>query len=169
MVLEKTLESPLDWKEIQPVHPKGDQSWIFIRRTDNWSWNSNAFATWCKELTHWKRLWCWERLKVGGEGDDRGWDVWMASLSQWTWLWASSERWRPTGKACMLPVVGWQSQTRLSDGLNWLWNTLWPFFIKLHIRLTYNPAITLEHLFQRNKNSYQNLYRNAYSSRICDS
>ena len=47
-------------------------------------------ATWCEELTHWKRLWCWERLKVGEEGDDRGWDSWMASLTRWTWVWTSS-------------------------------------------------------------------------------
>ena len=74
VVLEKTLESPLDCKEIQPVHPKGDQSWIFIGRTDAEAGNANVFATWCEELTHWKRPWCWERLKAGGEGDDREWD-----------------------------------------------------------------------------------------------
>ena len=51
-----------------------------------WSWNSNILATWCDELTHWKRSWCWERLKVGGEGDDRGWDDWMAAPTQWTWV-----------------------------------------------------------------------------------
>ena len=48
-----------------------------------WSWNSNTLATWCEELTYWKRPWCWERLRAGGEGDDRGWDGWMASLTQW--------------------------------------------------------------------------------------
>ena len=47
-----------------------------------WSWNSNTLATWCKELTHLQRPWCWERLRTGGEGDDRGWDGWMASLTQ---------------------------------------------------------------------------------------
>ena len=57
-----------------------------------WSWNSNTLATWCEELTHWKRPWCWERLKAGEEGDDRGWDGWMASRTQWTWVWASSGR-----------------------------------------------------------------------------
>ena len=57
-----------------------------------WSWNSNTLATWYEELTHWKRPWCWERLKVGVEGDDRGWDGWMASLSQWTQVWADSGR-----------------------------------------------------------------------------
>ena len=55
-----------------------------------WSWNSNTLATWCEELTHWKRPWCWERLKLGGEGDDRKWDVWMASPTQWTLVWVSS-------------------------------------------------------------------------------
>ena len=74
VVLEKTLESHLDSKEIQPVHPKGNQSWAFIGRTNVEAETPNSLATWCKELTHWKRPWCWERLKVGGEGDDRGWD-----------------------------------------------------------------------------------------------
>ena len=54
-----------------------------------WSWSSNTLATWCEELTHWKRPWCWERLKTEA-GDDRGWHGWMASLTQWTWVWASS-------------------------------------------------------------------------------
>ena len=74
VVLEKSLESPLDCKEIQPVNVKGNQSWIFIRRTD-----AEAPILWladAKELTHWKRPWCWERLKAGGEGEDRGWDGW---------------------------------------------------------------------------------------------
>ena len=90
VVLEKTLESPLDSKEIKSVNPKGNQPWIVIGRTDCWSWTSNTLATWWEELTHWKRFWCWERLKAGGEGDDRGWDGWMASLTQWTWVWAKS-------------------------------------------------------------------------------
>ena len=63
-----------------------------------WSWNSNNLAIWCKELTHLKRPWCWEKLKVGGEGDDRGWDGWMVSLTWWTWVWSSSRSW--TGLCC---------------------------------------------------------------------
>ena len=55
-----------------------------------WSWNSNILATWCKELTHWKKPWSWERLKAGGEEDDRGWDGWMPSPTWWTWVWISS-------------------------------------------------------------------------------
>ena len=65
------------------------------------SWSSNILATWYEELIHWKRPWCWERLKVGGEGDDRGWDGWMASPTQWTWIWASSGSWYGQGSlAC---------------------------------------------------------------------
>ena len=82
VVLEKTLESPLDSRKIKLVNPKGNQSWVFIGRTDT---EANTLATWCKELTHWKRTWCWERLKAG-EGDDRGWDGWVASWTQWTWV-----------------------------------------------------------------------------------
>ena len=64
-----------------------------------------SLATWCKEPTHWKRLWCWGRLKAG-EGEDRGWDSWMASPTQWTWVWASSRRWWRTGKPGMLKSMG---------------------------------------------------------------
>ena len=59
VVLEKTPESPLDCKEIQLAHPEGDQSWVFKWKDWCWSWNSNIWATWCEELTHWKRPWCW--------------------------------------------------------------------------------------------------------------
>ena len=83
-------------------------------------WYSNTLVTWCEELTHWKRPWCWERFKAGGEGQDRGWDGWMASL-QWTW--ASSGSWWRTGRDWCVVVHGFaKSQTWLSDWieLNWL-------------------------------------------------
>ena len=73
-----------------------------------WSWNSNNFATWCEEQTHLKRPWCWERLKVGGEGDDRGWDGWMASPTQWTWVWVASRSGWWTGKPGVLQSMGLQ-------------------------------------------------------------
>ena len=72
-----------------------------------WSWNSNTLATWCEELTHWKRPWCWERLKTG-EGDDRGWDGWMASPTRWIWVWVDSRSWWWTGRPGMLQFMGWQ-------------------------------------------------------------
>ena len=78
VVLEKILESPLDCKEIQPVHPKGNQSWIFIGRTDVEA-ETVILCHLMEELTHWKRPFCWERLKAGGEGDNRGWDGWVES------------------------------------------------------------------------------------------
>ena len=84
-LLKKTLESPLDCKEIKPVNPKGNQSWIFIGRTDA---EAEAPILWppdAKNWLIWKDLY-WERLKAGGEGDDRGWNGWLASLTQWTWF-----------------------------------------------------------------------------------
>ena len=106
VVLEKTLESPLGCKEIQPVNPKGNQPRIFIRRTDpeaeapsfghlTWSW-------------HGKRPWCWERLRAGGERADRAWDGWMASLTQWTWIWTNSRRWWRIGEPGVLQSMGSQ-------------------------------------------------------------
>ena len=71
-----------------------------------WSWNSNTLTTWCEELTHWKRPWCCERLKVWGEGDDRGWDGWMTSLTQWTWVWVRSGSWWWTGRSGVLQSMG---------------------------------------------------------------
>ena len=73
-----------------------------------WSWSSNALATCCEELTHWKRPWCWERSKAGGEGDDRGWDGWMTSSTQWTWIWANSRRQWRTGEPSVLQSMGSQ-------------------------------------------------------------
>ena len=78
MVLEKTLESPLDCKEIQPVNPEGKSTLNIHWKDCCWSWGYNTLATWCEESTHWKRHWCWERLRAGGEGGNRGWDGWMA-------------------------------------------------------------------------------------------
>jgi len=101
VMLKKTLESPLDCKEIQPVHPKGNQSWIFIGRTDG---KAEAPILW--PPSHGKRPWGWERLKAGGEGDDRGWDGWMASLTQWTWVWVNSRSRRWTGRPGVLQSMG---------------------------------------------------------------
>ena len=78
----------------------------------------NTFATWCKELTYWKRLWCWERLKAGGEGDDRGWDVWMASQTQWMWVWVNCRSWRWTRRPGVLQSLG-HKESEMTEQLNW--------------------------------------------------
>ena len=91
-----------------PISPsKGDQSWVFIGRTDDEA-ETNTLATWSKELTYLKRPWCWQRLKAGGEGDDRGWDGWMASPTQWTRVWVNPWSWWWTGRPGMLRSMGWQ-------------------------------------------------------------
>ena len=85
VVLEKTLESPLDCKEIQPVHSKGNQSRIFIGKTDA---EAETPILWPPDVKSWL-IWkdsCWERLRAGEEGDNRGWDGWMISPTQWTWV-----------------------------------------------------------------------------------
>ena len=117
VVLEKTPESPLDCKEIKRVNPKGNQSWIYIRRTDAEAETPIFWPPDVKNWLHWERLWCWERLKAGGQGDDRGWDSWMASLTQWRWVWANSGRQGRTGKSYMPQFNGSQrvSCTRLGD------------------------------------------------------
>ena len=107
VVLEKTLESPLGCKEIQPVYPKGSVLNIHLKDWC-WSWNFNTLATWCEGLTHWKRPWCWERLEAVGEGDDRGWDGWMASPTQWTWVWVDSRSWWWTWRPGVLWFMGSQ-------------------------------------------------------------
>ena len=118
-VLEKTLESPLNCKEIKSVNPKGNQSWIFIGRTDA---EAETLATWCEELTHWKRLWCWEGLRAGRERDDRRWDGWMASLTRWTLVWVNSGSWWWTGRPGVLRFMGLQRvghNWETDEWLNW--------------------------------------------------
>ena len=93
------------------------KSVLNIHRKDwCWSWSSSSLVTWCEELIHWKWPWCWERLKAGGEGDDRGWDGWMASPTPRTWVWThSGKSWR-AGKAWRAVVRGaTESWTQLSD------------------------------------------------------
>ena len=93
VLLEKTLDSPLESKEIQSVHPKGKQFWMFLGRTDAEAETPILWLPDEKSWLIWRDPSCLESLKAGGEKDDRGWDGWMASLIQWTWVWASSGSW----------------------------------------------------------------------------
>ena len=128
VVLENTVESHLDSKEIQPVHPKGNESLNIHWKEWCWSWSSNTLPIWYKELTHWKRRWSWERLKAGGEGDDRGGDGWMASLTRWTWVLASSGSWWWVGRPGVLQSMGcqrvrhdWATELN-STFITWKWD-----------------------------------------------
>ena len=108
------LKSPLYNKEVKRVNPK-TKSTLNIHWKDRcWSWNSNTLANWCKQPTHWKRPWCWEKLKARGEGDYRWQDCWMASPNQWIWVWANSGRWWRTEKPGVLQFMG---SKRVGHGL----------------------------------------------------
>ena len=83
-----------------------------------WSWSSNTLATWWEELTPWKRPWCSERLKAGEEGEDRGWDGWMASPTRWTWVGVNSRSWWWTGRPGVLQSMG-HKESDTTERLNW--------------------------------------------------
>ena len=129
VVFEKTLENPLDCKKIQPIHAKGDQSLVFIGRTDVERWNSNSLVTWWEELTHWKRTWLWERLRAGGEGDNRGWDSWMVTPTQWTRIFMDSRSWWWTGRPGILRFMGLQRVRWLSDWTDWIQSMNWSIML----------------------------------------
>ena len=105
VVLEKTPESLLDCKEIKPVNPKGNQSWIFIERT---SAEAETLILWPPDVKDWLTGKDSEAGKDWGEGDDRGWDGWMASPTRWTWAWVGSGSWWWTGKPGLLQSMGSQ-------------------------------------------------------------
>ena len=113
VVLEKPHESPLDSK-IKPINLIGNQPWKFSERTDA---KAEAIILWSPDAESWliwERPWCWERLRARGEGRNRGWDGWMALLTQWTWVWANSGRQWRTGKPGVLQSMGSQ---RVRHGL----------------------------------------------------
>ena len=109
-----------------------------------WSWSSYTLATWCEELTHLKRSWCWERLKAGGEGDDRGWHGWMASLTRWTWVWASSRSWWWTGRPGVL-----QSMGSLRVGHNWVTELNWTMLLQNYVVLPCNEELVVKVKFEK--------------------
>ena len=121
VMLEKTLEGPLDCKEIQPVHPKGDQPWIFIGRTDV---EAEVPILWPPDAKSWLigkdpdagKDWRWEE-----KGNDRRWEGWMASLTQWTWVWVKSRSWWWIGRPDVLQSMGLQRIGHdWATELNWI-------------------------------------------------
>ena len=135
VVLEKTLESPLDCKEIQTVHSK-DQSWVFFGRNDA---KAETPVLWPPHAKSWLigKDWRWDGLGAGGEGD-RGLDGWMASLTPWTWFWVNSGSWWWTGRPGMLQFMGSQRvghdwATKLNgteSNILYIRNTVAWFFIR---------------------------------------
>ena len=116
-----------------PTRPSWRRSVLNIHWKD-WCWSSNTLATLCEELIHLKRPWCWERLRAGGEGDDRGWDGWMASLTQWTRVWVNSKSWWWTGRPCVLQSMGLQRVGHnWATELNWV---SWPEELHVHYQAT---------------------------------
>ena len=126
MVLEKTLESPLDCKEIQPVHPRGISPEYSLEGL-MLKLKLQYFGHLMRRTYSLEKPWCWETLKAGGEGDDRGWNGWMASANQCTWVWASSGSWWWTGKPGVLQPMGLQRIWH-----NWVTELNWEF-TKWHI------------------------------------
>ena len=148
VVLEKTLESPLDCKEIHPVHPKGDQSWVFIGSTDA---KAETPVLWPPHVKSWLigKDWCWEGLGAGGEGDDRGWDGWIASPTWWTWVWVNFGSWWWTGRPGMLRFMGsqrvghdWATVLNLTE-LKKLSSKLKAWISSVHHELVFNNFSTL--------------------------
>ena len=133
VVLEKTLESPLDCKEIKSVHPKGNQPWIFIGRTDAEAETPILRPPDVKSWLIWKDPDAgkgWGR--AGGEGDDREWDGWMASLTQWTWVWVDSGNWWWTGRPGVLRFMGSQRvRYDWATELNWTYAVILALFVYL--------------------------------------
>ena len=120
VVLEKTLDSPLDCKEIQPVHPKENQAWVFIGRTDAKAETPILWPSDMKNWLIWKAPDAEKDWRQGGEGDNRGWDGWMASPAQWTWVWVNSRCWQFTGRPGVLQSMGSQRfRHNWAIELNW--------------------------------------------------
>ena len=115
----RRLLSPLDLRQGDPTSPSWRRSVLGVHwKGWCWGWNSSTLATSCEELTHWKRPWCWEGLRAGGEGGDRGWDGYLASPTQWTWVWVNSGSWWWTGRPGMLWLMGSQ-KSDTTEWLNW--------------------------------------------------
>ena len=112
----RLLRVPWTARRIQPAHSEGNQSWDFFGRNDA---KAETPVLWPPHAKSWLigKDWCWEELGAGGEGDDRGCDGWIASLTRWMWVWVNSGSWWWTGRLGMLRFMGLQtkSRTRLSD------------------------------------------------------
>ena len=127
-MLEKTLESPLDCKEIQPVHPKQISPGCSLEGL-MLKLKLQYFCHLMQNVESLVRPWCWEGFGAGGEGDDRGWDGWMASPTRWTWVWVNSGSWWGTGRPGVLRFMGSQRVGHdWATELNWMASGVEPIF-----------------------------------------
>ena len=144
MVLEKVLQ--VHWKGLgrKEIRPENMLEGLKLKL--------QSLTTWCEELTHWKRPWCWERLKAGGEGDDRGWDGWIASLSWWTWVWVNSGSWWWTGRPGVLQSMGSQRvRHHWATELNWIFYSFLNLIFKVDLSKFYTVSIGY---FERERDIY---------------
>ena len=156
-----------------PTSPSKRRSVLGVHWKDwCWSRNSSTLATWCKELTHLKRPWCWEGLRARGEGDDRGWDGWMASLTQWTWVWVNPRSWWWTGRPgivqfMVLQRVGhdWVTELNWKSFSEKSWNIILYFLIwTCYLRLLGNFLNAKEFIFSQVLSQRYNACNNAVIS-----
>ena len=126
VVLEKTPESPLDCKEIHPVHPKGNQSSMFLEGL-MLKLKLQYLGHLIQRADSFEKTWCWARLRAEGEGEDRGWDGWMASPNRWAWIWLNSGSWWWTGRPGVLQFMGLQRVGHdWATELNWKYDHINP-------------------------------------------
>ena len=123
----------------------------------DWCWSSNTLATWCEELTHQQKPWCWERLKTGGKGNNRGWDGWIASPSQRMWVWANFRNWWWTGKAGVLESIGPQRV-----GHDWATELNWSLDQRAHCNNLFLLNNICIDIFHRNEIYREELYGASY-------
>ena len=152
LILLKCGVGEYSWESLglqgDPTSPSWRRSVLGVHWKDwCWSWNSNTLATPWEELTCWKRPWCWQGLGAGEEGDNRGWDGWMASMNQWTWVWANSRSWWWTGRPGVLRFM--ESQTvrhNWTTELNWTEQKAgenFPYLIHDNSHLTHDHKLML--------------------------
>ena len=121
------------------VVPRVKNNGLYLGFLSLLSQTVHSSPTWCEELTYLKRPWCWERLRAGGEGDDRGWDGWMASPTQWTWVWVHSRSWWWTRRPGMLWFMGSQRV-----GHDWVTELSWTeYHLNYHIIIWIVTSLSL--------------------------